>query len=191
MVNDIDRARIFVADDSLRLATGIIDSNPWLCDQVGVQLDVWALPLLARHGLTAATLHLVGSAAVGFSLKAEQPGRPFRRIGGGARPSDLDVAIVCAPLFDDCWSEMANFDRQTRWTSDPQDRQAVYWGHIDHQHLPDRAQGRRKLQTIANEIRKSVAFRDYPCTIRVYRKRSDLMGYVRHSIFVLERSIRP
>lgn len=189
MPTELEVAKAFVAEDAVLQAVRIVDSNPWLCDQMKMRLGDWAQPLLARHGLAPDALHIIGSAATGFSLKKEQPGRPFRRIGGGERPSDLDVAIVDVPLFDLCWGDLVLFERQSLFRTDCLDREAVYWGHVDDKRLPDRAPTKRRLQDIANEIQRSASFRGYPCRIRVYRTRRDLLGYVKHSISVLERSV--
>lgn len=191
MTAELDTIRAFLAGDNGALARQIVDRNPWFCDQVGVDLGVWAPTFLATQGLVDATIHIVGSAATGFSLKEEQPGRPFRFIGDGVKPSDLDVAIVHQPLFDDCWAEMVVFDRTTRVHSEFQDRVDVYWGHLDDYRLPERAQMRRRLRDVAGAIQRSAEFRGYPCTLRIYRSRRDLVGYVKNSINDLERSLTP
>jgi hypothetical protein len=190
LIENVDRVVALLAEDSRVLAERVVDRNPWICARLGVDLAVWAPPLLAAHGLQGATLRIIGSGATGFSLDVDKAGQPFRRVGGGAEPSDLDVAVVHQGLFDECWDDMVEFDRFSRLATRPWNREGVYWGHIDDYCVPDRSGARRRLRDLANAIRRSPTFRGYPCNVRMYRSREDLLGYVTSSIKKLERSVR-
>lgn len=190
MTEDLDRVVAFLADDSRVLAERVVDRNPWICTQLGVDLEEWAPLLLAEYDLEDADLRIIGSGATGFSLDADKAGQPFRRVGGGAKPSDLDVAVVHERLFEECWGDMVAFDRFSRLSTKPWNREGVYWGHIDDYCVPDRSDARRRLRDLASAIRRSPTFRGYPCTVRMYRSREDLLGYVASSIKKLERSVR-
>jgi hypothetical protein len=190
LTTDLDRARELLAEDHAAIADRIADANPWICTRIGIDFAAWAGPILASYELGDARIHMVGSAAVGFSLRAEQPGRPFRFAGGSENPSDLDIAIVSEVLFNDCWGELVREDRTEGISSASRTREHVYWGRIDDGILPQRAATRRRLRDMVNEVSRSAEFRGYPASIRVYRTRPDLIGYVRNGLRLLERSIQ-
>lgn len=184
-----ERIQAFLTENPRTLAERIVTSNPWLCEQIGVDFAVWAKPVLKTHRLSSATLYLVGSAATGFSLRAEQAGRPFKRAGGIKRPSDLDLGIVDKELFDSCWNKMIQWERGISCYLETLDRAHVYWGRIDRHKLPERAYLRITLRDLQNAVTRSREFRGYQASVRVYRHRDDLLGYLEHSIQVLMRSI--
>ncbi len=134
-----------------------------------------------------ATLHLMGSAATGFSLKAEQAGRPFKQIGDRERPSDLDLGVVDDGLFESCWSAMLNEERIVAHYLTVNKRAFVYWGRIDPYNLPARASLRITLRGLQNAVTRCREFRGYPASIRVYRHLDDLIGYTEHSIQALAK----
>ena len=165
------RITAFLTESPRTLAERLITSNPWLCDQIDVDFTAWAKPLLRDHGLPGATLYLLGSAATGFSLRAEQPGRSFKRVGGTKRPSDLDLGIVDEELFDSCWNKMIQWERGINCYLGNFDRAHVYWGRIDRHKLPERTYLRITLLGLQNAVTSSREFRGYPASIRVYRTR--------------------
>ena len=179
----------FLVDDPRIIAERIVTSNPWLCDQIGVNFSAWSRPLLQSNGFHKATLHMVGSAATGFSLRAEQPGRSFRKIGGNRQPSDLDLGIVDNNLFDTCWKKMIQWERGINQYLDVRDRAHVYWGRIDRHKLPYRTYLRVTLRNLVNAITRSREFRGYPASVRIYRHHDDIVGYIENSIHILSRSI--
>ena len=185
------RARVeaFLTTPSRTLAERLVTSNPWLCDELGFDLAAWARPVLEAQGLPHATLHLMGSAATGFSLRAEQAGRPFRQVGDTERPSDLDLGVVDEELFDSCWSAMLQEERGIAHYLDRWTRTQVYWGRIDNHTLPAHASLKTTLRDLQNAVTRSREFRGYPASVRVYRHLDDLIGYTEHSIQTLTRSI--
>lgn len=182
--------RAFLQGSPRALAECLLTTNPWLCDQVEIDFAAWAKPLLRDHDLPSAALYLLGSAATGFSLKAEQPGRPFKRIGGTRSPSDLDLGMVDEALFDSCWNEMTREERGICHYLEDWDRIHVYWGIIDDYKLPARAKLKITLRNLQNAITSSPEFRGYPASIRVYRTHDDLIGYLESSIQRLRRRTR-
>ena len=183
------RVKAFLATTSRTLAERLVNSNPWLCDELGIDLAAWATPMLEAQGLPQATLHLMGSAATGFSLRTEQAGRPFRQIGDTERPSDLDLGVVDEELFDSCWSAMLQEERGIAPYLAPRTRAHVYWGRIDNRNLPARVSLRSTLRGLQDAVTRSREFRGYPASVRVYRHLDDLIGYTEHSIQTLVRSI--
>lgn len=171
------------------LAERLVSSNPWLCDELGFDLAAWARPLLDAQGLPHATLHLMGSAATGFSLRACQAGRPFRQTDHTEGPSDLDLGVVDETLFDSCWDAMLQEERGVDHYLEVCERARVYWGRIDDHRLPDRSSIRANLRELQNAVRRSRQFRDYPASVRVYRQLDDLIGYTQNSLRALARSI--
>ncbi len=166
--------------------------NPWLCDQLGVDWREWSRTLLDGHGYTDATLHLVGSAATGFSLSPEKAGRPFRRLGGVGAPSDLDIALIDGDLFRSCWNEMVSWERSSGGASYllGHDRERVYWGRIDDHRVQNRSAVRIKVRMLIDACRRSSEFRGYPASLRVYRRQEDLVHYVVRGLQALGRTVR-
>ena len=181
--------KAFLADEPRTVAKRIVTSNPWLCDQIGVDFSAWSKPVLQHHGWPTATLHMVGSAATGFSLRADQAGRRFRKIGGTQHPSDLDLGIVDDNLFDTCWDKMIQWERGINHYLSVHDRAHVYWGRIDRAKLPGRAYLRVTLRSLQNSVTRSREFRGYPASVRVYKHHDDMVGYIVNSIHALRRSV--
>ena len=192
MTSDRQRVVDFLSDDSSALAIRVIDNNPWFCERGGFKLETWSAPLLHDQGLESATLHIVGSAATGFSLHPGKAGRPFRMSGGVESPSDIDMAIVDDTLFRSCWDEMVGFERRPIYTYlEGNDRERVYWGRIDDHRLPYRAHMRTALRVLVDAVRRSAEFRGYPASVRVYRRHEDLLQYMVWGVQKLRKSILP
>lgn len=185
---DRRRVQAFLTETSRTLAERLVSSNPWLCEELGFDLAAWAKPVLKAEGLPRATLHLLGSGATGFSLRAEQAGRLFRKIGDSDGPSDLDLGVVDEKLFDSCWSKMIQWERRISCYLEVSDRSHVYWGRIDRNKMPKRGRMIITLRNLQNTVTRSRQFRGYPANVRVYRHLDDLVGYVEYSIQVLARS---
>lgn len=183
------RIQGFLSESPRDLAERLVTANPWLCRQMKVDFSELTEPLLRAQDLPRAKLYLVGSAATGFSLSAEKAGRSFKKTGGFEKPSDLDIGIVDEDLFESCWNEMVEWERQSYHYLEDTNRVHVYWGRIDRHRLPERAATKVRLQNLLNAVEQSPEFRGYPTSIRVYRRRDDLIGYLEHSIHVLSRRI--
>lgn len=186
------RVRSFLSGDLLDLAGRVVTENPWLFVQLGVDLQSWSKAFLNGVGLSSASLHVVGSASVGFSLSPEKAGRPFRRVGGMNPPSDIDLAVIDKKLFTECWNEMLHHERlgQPRYLHDS-DRIHVYWGRVDDRRVPHRASSRRLMRTLTDSVRRSAECRGYPMSIRVYRREEDLTYYLVDRLRHLRSEIGP
>lgn len=190
MTADRERVVAFLSDDSTVLARRVVHQNPWFCQQLGLDLEVWSRALLDAHGLETATLRLIGSAATGFSLSPEKAGRVFRKVGGVHTPSDLDMALVDETLFRTCWDEMVGLERRAgQHYLVTADREHVYWGRIDDHRIPYRARARAVVRTLIDAVRRSPEFRGYPTNIRIYRRHEDLLHYVVRCLQLLVRRI--
>lgn len=191
MIANRGRVAAFLAEDTAVLAERILTQNPWLCEQIGVHWNSWSRALLDSNGLRSASLHLLGSAAIGFSLSPEKAGRQFRQISGTELPSDLDLAVVDDGLFRSCWDEMVAFERLGRSTYlNESDREHVYWGRIDDYRIPSRSPAKTQARTLIDSCRRSPEFRGYPASLRVYRRWNDLFYYVVRGLQALGRTIR-
>ncbi len=181
---------VLLADGPKQLADRIVNADPWLCGQLGVNWSSWSRQLLLDRGFANASLHLVGSAAIGCSLSPENAGRPFRFLGGLEKPSDLDIALVDTGLFQSCWDEMVRFERQAGPTYlNGSDREHVYWGRIDDYRVPHRTAPRAAVRALLDACRRAQEFRGYPATLRVYRRLDDLSHYVLRGLNHLGRTI--
>jgi len=172
-----------------RLATQILQRAPWFYDQIESDFLKWSRNLLARQDFPAtAVLHLVGSAANGFSLSPEKPGAPFRKLPYHDHPSDLDFCLVDNKLFMQIWNSMVKEDHLLG----PQRRQdlirvRVYWGRIEQYVIPPSKAAR--VRRLADAIRRTPECRGYRTSIRVYRRRKDLKGYTLSCLAKLKKAI--
>lgn len=172
-----------------QLANQILRRAPWYSNQVGLDFVSWSRDLLAVQGFSnTAVLHLVGSAANGFSLSPEKPGSPFRMLPTDDNPSDLDFCLVDQKLFSQMWNSMVKEDHLlgAHLTPDPV-RIRVYWGRIEQYAAPQRE--RARLRYLSDAIRRTPEFRGYKASIRVYRRRRDLKGYTLSCLARLRKAI--
>lgn len=189
MTAERERIAAMLSEDLATVSARITDDTPWLCTELNIDWRSWSKDLLASHNLNRATLHLIGSAALGFSLSPEKAGRPFRKTGGVETPSDLDLAIVDNALFHSCWDEMVTLERNVRTSQLSQtDREHVYWGRIDDHRVPQRTNARTTVRTLIDKFRRAPEFRGYPASLRVYRRRDDLFHYVFRGLQFLGRT---
>src|SRR5687767_8851196 len=77
-------------------ADEVLERIPWIFAGDATAFEAWRVEAAAAAGLDARSLHIVGSAATGYSLSPLKPGRPFRSVAGRGNPSDIDIAIVDA-----------------------------------------------------------------------------------------------
>jgi hypothetical protein len=172
------------------LAADLLDTNPWLCGELGFIFADWSTRALASAGRPHAALFLMGSAALGYSLNPTKAGRAFGRLETG-RPSDLDFALVDSQLFDQAWGEMKKDDRLGHsWGITESDRQHVYWGRIAPRAIPNRTRPSREISGLTSAVRRSPEFRGYKASIRLYRERVDLEAYTIWSLASLAREGR-
>ena len=192
MSDRIKRARAFLTSDSASaLARQIVESEPWLCAELGVDFCEWADSTLRRAGRpTASRLFILGSAALGFSLSPTTVGRPFRKYEDSDRPSDLDLAIVDSSLFIMSWESMVQNEvlQGPRYLRD-EDKIRIYWGRIDDHRIPMRSEPRTAARRVVDAARRSKQFRGYPASLRVYRRKDDLLHYYAHNIRFLRRAV--
>lgn len=135
------------------------------------------LESIFRHqwGLGEGSLRLVGSAALGFSLK---PKRRFCLFEDEI--SDLDVAIVDRDFFEDMWQEVHEYARARFWDRQPKFAEYLYDGWI----RPDIMPG-----TLGNtwfdffhSIRQQQVFRRIKVRAALYPSDYFLEQYQCHSI---------
>jgi len=190
-VAERDALTALLARDHQEVARDMVNGNPWLCQQVNVEWASWSSEFLKSRGMARAGLFLVGSAAFGFSLDPEKAGRPFRRIGGMSRPSDLDLAVTDERLFKECWQDLVADERGMPVPRrDSRHRAGVYWGRIDGWGLPGRAGSNAQVRALLDAVRRSKEFRGYRVSLRIYRRQEDLHHYLVHMLNALEREIQ-
>lgn len=190
--DDQKRVRDFLSSEPAGFtASAIINDNPWLCEQIGVDFeDISRLALKSAARPPKAKLKLIGSAAVGFSLNPENPGRPFQVLKGGINPSDLDLALVDEDLFVESWNEVVAHEvvMGPSFLNDNK-RARIYWGRLDQWMVPRRSKPRTQMRRVLDSIRRSTQLYGYPATIRVYRREIDLINYLTHHIRILKREV--
>src|SRR5262249_55934440 len=91
--------------------TEIINRRPWIFTSDDEHAS-WSGAVAAALQLDKDRIHIVGSAATGYSLSPYKAGRPFKKVGSGVLASDIDLAITSAELFEDAWNTIIAFDRR-------------------------------------------------------------------------------
>lgn len=176
---------------------------PWIFEGREPDFDVWRVDVARTAGVAPEAVYVVGSAATGFSMSPYQPGRPFRRLGGEHRPSDIDIAVVSPALFEASWDTFALEDAQRRlrrllpYRSDvPQDeqlarlRQSVYWGIIAGPHASVCPAVAPYVRQILAAATRRAPCQGYPPRLRIYRRREDLAAYHAQSLGQLTATLR-
>lgn len=188
---DLPIARGYVASgDEIQLAKRLLADNPWFFEKRSIIFHDWSQALLSTMDFTnSACLFLVGSGATGFSLAPEKAGAHFRGLTTKPKPSDLDFALVDPQFFAVSWNSMIAEDTiygSLRRHDDIRIR--IYWGRIEQDVVPSKH--RSRLRKLVDAIRRDSACRGFPTTVRVYRRREDLLGYSRWCLRQLRKAVR-
>ena len=187
---DNARVKSFIASANVRdLAKSMLLSNPWYFDRIGVDFGKWSMSIRTKCGFTGpSSLALVGSGATGFSLHPEKAGTPFRDRNDKDGASDLDIALIDPAVFIAAWDSLLKEDamRTGRRIAD-EIRIRVYWGRIEQDVLP--AKLRPRIRKLASAISRDSNCNGHSVTIRLYRRREDLMGYTTWSLGQLKRDV--
>jgi hypothetical protein len=185
--------------------TRLFSGVPWIFDGDDAAFRAWREAVASAAALELDGVHLVGSAATGFSLSPLKAGRPFRRVAVGNAGSDIDVAIVDDGLFMKAWEALVASDRfgrlgrqlagrvsQDNSIRDELDRLRcyVYWGLIPHYVSLPGTEMARRLRMLAAATSRLKPFVGHRVSVRVYRRREDLVGYHLASARSLHRSLR-
>lgn len=189
---EIVRAREYLTSAPLDdLVSNMLSQNPWFCEEEGVSFADVAQAVLDDADQGDAQLFLVGSAGLGFSLAPQKAGRRFRGLDAGKleKPSDFDVALVDASLFEAIWNSMTEQDRLAARWSRPRDRKNVYWGRIDQTRVPPRTEARRTLLNLSAALTRAKPFRGYKTSVRVYRRMVDLHFYTKEGLNETARTL--
>ena len=184
----VARTYIESAED-LILANSLVHDNPWLFDTNSIDFTKWGSNLLAHNGFGKdSSLHLVGSAATGFSLSPTKAGAQFRNVSDPPKPSDLDFALVDSEFFTNTWNDLVKEDSLLGSSIRPDAiRIRVYWGRIEQHVIP--GNHRPRTRSLLDAIRRQQICRGHSASIRVYRRVDDLLGYSLWCIRQLKREL--
>jgi hypothetical protein len=172
---------------------------PWIFQGNEALFISWRQTIAREASVNGDEVYLVGSAATGYSLSPDKPGRDFRPTGSTLmRPSDIDIAVVDSRLFESGWNTVLRFDGggrlsrlireayQYEWdrvSSDIQEmRRNVYWGSISHVYAFSGTQFARVLRLLFAATTRSKPFVGHPPKARIYRRREDLVNYHEQSL---------
>jgi hypothetical protein len=162
-----------------------LDGVPWIFQPDPTSFPPWRERVRNATGMAEAEVFLVGSAAIGCSLRPGEAGRPFRHDPSpGLRRSDVDIALVSEAIFTKAWNAIVASDRLRELGYRPEDtRKGIYWGHLDHNRIP-RASFEMKglFRRLLGEAVRLPPTRGYRSTVRLYRRLEDLRGYQIDSI---------
>jgi hypothetical protein len=171
----------------------IITRRPWIFD-ADEPHQSWRASVAGELGLKPDSVHIVGSAATGFSLSPLKPGRPFRPLAShGVRTSDIDIALIAPNLFAVAWETILSFDRRQRLGVGDEERTKirldVYWGLVGQYSVPRNTDPARKLLTAMTVAGRIPPLRGYPIRCRLYRRIEDLRAYHIASLRQLRREL--
>lgn len=171
----------------------VFEAIPWVMGGNATALGDLRADVLKEGALPDGELHIVGSAATGYSLSPLKAGRAFRRVTSADRPSDIDLAIVSSDLFIECWEAVLVHDRRhaLHMSLDEltQMRQGIYYGFLGGKVIPRNTAPSRRAQAIASAASRTLPLRGHPITLRIYRRFVDLEGYQTWSLRALRRQI--
>jgi hypothetical protein len=182
----------------------LLGAVPWIFGADGEAFSDWRREVAKAARIDQGAVYLVGSAATGYSLSPKKPGREFVPVGGGHRPSDIDIAVVDPALFERTWNTIVSYDRKRSLLRalgegggqyEFRDRLGrirlqVYWGTIASSHtLPGTPEAQRLRSLFAATTRRA-PFQGHVVRARVYRRRRDLVAYHMQSLEQLIESLR-
>ena len=168
---------------------------PWFFRGRNDLFEGWRRRISRQGKVDTQGIFIVGSASTGYSLNPSKLGRPFRVLGAGEKPSDIDVAVANQTLFAEAWNEILTRDRKGQSSLINADerntmRIKVYWGHISGRIVPRNTSVARRLLGIISETSRIEPFVGYSVNIRIYRRTMDLIGYQIWSIREVRRLLR-
>jgi hypothetical protein len=107
----------------------VFDGVPYAFRKKPVSMQRLRDHLCGKMNVDADNIVVVGSAKIGFSLSPDNYPREFSYY------SDIDVAVVSEPLFDEVWHTMLRWNYPRRFSLDGTDwawsknrRNELYWG---------------------------------------------------------------
>ncbi len=164
----------------------LVSDVPWFFRRDPDAYEDWRQALAQDMPYSPSDVHIVGSAATGFSLNPEKPGRLFKEASHPRGPSDFDVAVVCSSLFVQAWELIVAYDRLGKlgFSIDIRalTRRGVYWGHINPRTIPLGTTPSRLFRAISAIGSRHPRTKGHPVRIRIYRQRGDLRGYQVNSL---------
>lgn len=190
-----DRLKKYLRSRSTEdLVDRLVSDVPWFFRRNSDAYEDWRQALAQDMPYSPSDVHIVGSAATGFSLSPEKPGRLFKEANHPGGPSDFDVAVVCPSLFVETWELIVAYDRLRKlgvsFNSRALTRRNVYWGHISPKTIPRGTTPSRLLRTISAIGSRHPRTKGHPVSIRIYRQRGDLRGYHVSSLNVLRANLK-
>lgn len=170
----------------------VLGGRPWIF-KTDESFEKWQEEVSGDLALSRESIRLVGSAATGFSLSPEKPGRPFReRPDTAGTLSDIDVALVDQALFLAAWEAIVQLDRGLRLGPKAyQVRQNVYWGLVADFSVPRNTQPSRRLLGAMSALSRRPPLRGYKVRCRIYRRLDDLRAYHMESLRKLRQRLQP
>jgi hypothetical protein len=158
----------------------LLNRRPWIFG-ADAEHNSWCTSVADVLEIEKDHIHIVGSAATGFSLSPLKPGRPFRKLGSHARASDIDLAITSKELFEEAWNTIVSLDRRLSLGIAKEEREKmrtdVYWGLVAQRSLPANTVSARRLLTAVSVATKTPPIRGHVIRCRVYRRKDDLKAY--------------
>ena len=127
-----------------------------------------------RSSLHPSEIIMVGSGKLGFSIA---PQKRFRHFGND---SDIDLAVVSAPLFDQMWTEVFEYSREgAYWPEAGEFKNYLFRGWIRPDKLPSAHtfQVRRDWWDFFQELEKNGQYGPYKLRAGVYRTWHFLESY--------------
>jgi hypothetical protein len=170
----------------------LLNRRPWIFG-ADAEHNAWCMSVAAVLEIDKNNIHIVGSAATGYSLSPLKPGRPFRKLGSSPRASDIDLAITSKGLFEEAWNTIVSFDRRhgLRIAKDEREkmRTDVYWGLVGQKSLPANTDSARRILTAVSIATQVPPIRGHVVRCRIYRRREDLKAYHINSLRQLKAEL--
>ncbi len=122
---------------------------------------------------------LVGSAKLGFSIA------PKKRYQSFGDKSDIDVAIICPPLFEQIWQEVLEYwNNDNPWSQEASFKDYLFRGWIRPDKLPpaDRFEVRKRWWNFFGNLTRTRKYGNYSVTGALYKSWHFFETYQRISI---------
>lgn len=154
-------------------------------EKIITAVDDFKIIVSESMGISYNSIMMVGSGKTGYSLSPEKKLKHFTVEPSGSNKSDIDIAIISAPIFDKLWKEFRKSYNVTNKIHYAHISREIYRGYINDRNInliePCRLIWKDISITATKRLKQKMYFQ-HDISYRVYRSWEDFEEYNIQSI---------